>query len=103
MEAWQEELNCFVNTKERLEQFITLSSAEEEGVDQCASVWGTTPYFASLMDPHNPLCPVRRQVIPSLCEKVSLQEKKSYLAVKENRTGGEQRPDTIARQYQDRG
>ncbi len=29
-----------------------------------------TPYFASLMDPHDPNCPIRRQVIPTALELV---------------------------------
>lgn len=36
---------------------------------------GVTPYFASLIDPHDPHCPIRRQVIPTIAEKqVSLDE-----------------------------
>ena len=36
---------------------------------------GVTPYFASLIDPHDPNCPIRRQVIPNIAEKqVSLDE-----------------------------
>jgi lysine 2,3-aminomutase len=36
---------------------------------------GTTPYFASLIDAHDPNCPIRRQVIPNIAEKqVSLDE-----------------------------
>jgi lysine 2,3-aminomutase len=36
---------------------------------------GVTPYFASLIDPNDPNCPIRRQVIPTIAEKhVSLDE-----------------------------
>jgi lysine 2,3-aminomutase len=30
--------------------------------------WNITPYYASLMDPHDPTCPVRRQAVPTLDE-----------------------------------
>ena len=34
-----------------------------------ASAFVITPYFASLMDPTNPDCPVRRQVVPRMAER----------------------------------
>ena len=30
--------------------------------------WNITPYYASLMDPDDPACPVRRQVVPTMAE-----------------------------------
>ena len=29
---------------------------------------GITPYYASLMDPDDPNCPVRKQVVPTIAE-----------------------------------
>ena len=51
---------------EELEEVIRLTPSERAG----ASAEGIfrldiTPYFASLMDPEDPTCPVRRQVIPT--------------------------------------
>ena len=32
---------------------------------------GITPYYASLMDPHDPSCPVRRQAVPTIAETMT--------------------------------
>jgi lysine 2,3-aminomutase len=64
--------------------------------------WGTTPYFASLMDKDDPNCPIRKQVIPSMKEQVNEYGMENYLIWKENRATEEVRPDSIARQYHDR-
>lgn len=101
-EEWQNQLINFVNTSERLEQFITLSDEERRVLKTNQTTWGTTPYFASLMDPDDPSCPIRRQVIPSRLEQENLYGRDNYLVWKENRDTAEQRPDTIARQYDDR-
>ena len=102
MEEWQSQLKEFVNTKERLEKYITLTPAEEAVLADCTSTWGTTPYFASLMDPGDPACPIRKQVIPSSLEGVNKYGMEDYLLWKENRETEEVRPDSIARQYNDR-
>ena len=102
MEAWQEQLQNQVNTVERLKQYIHLSSEEEEAIGTMKTKWGTTPYFASLMDPDDPDCPIRKQVIPSVNELDNTYGIPNYLIWKENRDTEEVRPDSIARQYHDR-
>ena len=102
MEEWIEQLQNSVNTLEKIEKYIRLTDGEKEAITTMKTKWGTTPYFASLMDPEDPNCPVRRQVIPSLKEKENRFGIKDYLIFKENRATGEVRPDSIARQYRDR-
>lgn len=63
---------------------------------------GTAPYFASLMDKDDPICPIRMQVIPSSSEQVNEFGMDDYLVWKENRAADEIRPDSIAHQYHDR-
>ncbi|WP_424952075.1 lysine 2,3-aminomutase [Deinococcus sp.] len=63
---WKWQLKNRVNSVEELEEVLTLTESERVG----ASAKGIfrldiTPYFASLMDPTDPTCPVRRQVIPT--------------------------------------
>ncbi len=99
---WKEQLKNFVNTTERLEQYINLSDAEHTALETLTTTWGTTPHFASLMDKDDPNCPIRKQVIPSMLEKQNNYGMDNYLVWKENRATEEQRPDSIARQYQDR-
>ncbi|HHL40517.1 MAG TPA: KamA family radical SAM protein [Deltaproteobacteria bacterium] len=102
MEQWREELRNSVNTLERLREYIDVTPEEEEAVTTLGTRWGTTPYFASLMDRNDPACPVRRQVVPSLKERENRYGMDNFLVWKENRDNGEDRPDSIARQYTDR-
>jgi len=102
MEEWQEQLQNFVNTLERLEKVINVTPQEREAIQTLNLKWGATPYFASLMDPDDPNCPIRKQVVPSLKEKENRYGMKDYLIWKENRGDEEVRPDSIARQYDDR-
>ncbi|MEJ2471833.1 MAG: KamA family radical SAM protein [Desulfuromonadales bacterium] len=101
-EEWQNQLIHFVNSIEKLEEYVHLTDEERRVLQTQKTTWGTTPYFASLMDPDDPACPIRRQVIPSRAEQKNTYGMQDYLVWKENRDTEEDRPDTIARQYQDR-
>ncbi len=102
MEEWVEQLQNSVNTLDRLKAVVNVSSEEEKAINTLNTKWGTTPYFASLMDPDNPDCPIRKQVIPSMKETENLYGIPNYLIWEENRDTEEIRPDCIARQYRDR-
>ncbi len=101
-EEWKEQMQNQVNTIGELETYITLTDIEKEALTTMNTKWGTTPYFTSLMDKNDPLCPIRRQVIPSLKEQENKHGMDNYLIWKENRDTDEIRPDCIARQYNDR-
>jgi lysine 2,3-aminomutase len=62
---WRWQLAHRLNSVEELAQIIRLTPEEIEGLtaDDKFRV-DITPYFASLIDPDDPRCPVRRQVIP---------------------------------------
>lgn len=102
MEEWIRQMQEFVDTPEKLKKYINLSQQDEKALADMKTKWGTTPYFASLMDKDDPDCQIRKQVIPSLKELENQFGMKDYLVWKENRSGEEQRPDCIARQYHDR-
>jgi lysine 2,3-aminomutase len=102
MEEWIEQLQSSVNTLERLQEFINVTREEQMAIESLHTQWGTTPYFASLMDADNPNCPIRKQVVPSLEERENRYGIPNYLIWKENRATEEVRPDSIARQYYDR-
>ncbi|MFP4036200.1 MAG: KamA family radical SAM protein [Desulfobacteraceae bacterium] len=102
MEEWMEQLKNSVNTLDKLKEYIKIAPGEAQAIESLHTKWGTTPYFASLMDPDDPACPVRRQVIPSIEENENRYGIPNYLIWKENRADGEERPDSIARQYYDR-
>ena len=50
--------------------FLALSSNEVAGFSAALNRLsvGITPYFLNLLDPTDPLCPIRKQVIPSIEE-----------------------------------
>ena len=99
---WVQQMQNEVNTLEKLEKYINVSDDEREAINTLKTKWGTTPYFASLMDKDDPNCPIRMQVLPSMKEKVNEFGMDNYLMWKENRATEEVRPDSIARQYKDR-
>ena len=102
MEEWRAQLRDSVNTLDKLRAVIDVTPAEEEAIKTLDTKWGTTPYFAALMDKKDPNCPIRKQVVPSLKEKENRYGMSDFLVYKENRATGEIRPDSIARQYRDR-
>lgn len=67
---WQWHMQNAISSIDQLEEWIHLNSVEKEAILATASHyrWRITPYYASLMDPDNPACPIRKQVIPSLDE-----------------------------------
>lgn len=73
MSEWQLQLQNQVNTLEKLEKYIHVTDEEREAIQTIHTKWGTTPYFAGLMDPDDPDCPIRKQVVPSLKERKSLR------------------------------
>ncbi len=101
-EEWKDQIKNQINSLEQLEKIINLTDSEREAIETLNTRWGTTPYFASLMDKDDPDCPIRKQVVPSLKEKHNKYGMSDYLVWKENRATDEIRPDSIARQYKDR-
>ena len=64
--SWKWQLKNRITKLEHLEQYMELTAEERAGClfakDKLAMA--VTPYFFNLIDPENPNCPVRRQVIP---------------------------------------
>ena len=114
IESWQEEgqwqgqIKNMVNSLEKLNQYIDITPDEEEAIKTLNMRWGTTQYYASLMDRDDPDCPIRKMVIPSMKEDENEHGIPNYLVFKENREKtdrfgeDEKRPDSVARQYDDR-
>ena len=53
-----------------LARFVTPTADEKDAITQLADRFHfvITPYYAALMDPDDPACPVRRQVVPATAE-----------------------------------
>ena len=65
-EDWRWQIRNRIRTREDLEKFIDLTDEEIEGIEGTGEklTMSIPPYFASLMDPKNPQCPIRLQCIP---------------------------------------
>ncbi len=67
---WRWQLRHRITTYEQLKEVLNLTPEEIEGIRHSKGrlALAVTPYFASLMDPNNPNCPIRRQAIPRMEE-----------------------------------
>jgi len=65
---WQ--LSKRISDVETLSMILNLSDKEIDGIRKAGMKyrWAISPYYASLMDPDNPYCPVRLQAVPSALE-----------------------------------
>lgn len=67
---WQWQQRNRVTTIEELEQLIDLTDEERSAFEKSHAEFhmGITPYYAALMDPKDPNCPIRLQAVPQLGE-----------------------------------
>ncbi|MCH2187313.1 arginine 2,3-aminomutase, partial [Myxococcota bacterium] len=73
MEDWQDpvwQMGHRIRSAEALAEWIDPTPEEARAIEDLASRFRfvVTPYYASLMDPSDPDCPVRKQVIPRPAE-----------------------------------
>lgn len=67
---WKWQVANRITTVEELKKIINLTPEEEIQVGETLKTFrlGVTPYYASLMDPDDPKCPVRMQAVPVIAE-----------------------------------
>jgi lysine 2,3-aminomutase len=72
---WHWQMRNRISTVEELSAVLPLSPEERKGIQDGLERFrfAVTPYYASLMDPSNPDCPIRRQSVPGL-EEASLKD-----------------------------
>ena len=72
--SWRWQMANRLNSVDELEKVINLTDSERQAL-QANNLFRVdiTPYFASLIDPDDPRCPVRQQVIPTAREMVPFQ------------------------------
>jgi lysine 2,3-aminomutase len=65
-EDWHWQVKNRIRTKEEISNIIKLTQDEEEGIKKSHGrlSLAITPYLAALIDPDDPDCPIRRQVVP---------------------------------------
>ncbi len=69
---WRWQLKNRVTTLEQLEQLVELTDSERAGVAVAGTklALAVTPHFFNLIDPKDPNCPIRRQVLPRFEESL---------------------------------
>jgi lysine 2,3-aminomutase len=67
---WRWQMRHMLTSLEELATVVELSADERAGLTESKHLFrtGITPYYASLMDPADPACPVRMQAIPRAAE-----------------------------------
>ena len=67
---WHWQVENRLNTVEQIKQVVNLTAEEEADIAKVMDGFrvGITPYYASLMDPDDPSCPVRMQAVPIIEE-----------------------------------
>lgn len=67
---WTWQMQHRIRSAEDLARYVHVSSSEREAIARLSDRFRflITPYYVSLMDPEDPHCPIRRQVIPDLAE-----------------------------------
>lgn len=77
LQAWQDwkwQVRHRLRSLDELRQVVNLTPAEEAGIAYASNGGfrvGISPYYAALMDPEDPGCPIRRQGIPLADEGVA--------------------------------
>ncbi len=61
---WRWQLRHALRGADELGRLVELTGDERRGLALGGLRTAVTPYYASLMDPTHPACPVRRQAIP---------------------------------------
>ncbi len=63
---WRWQMQNRIHSAEALHRWINPTPEELRAIEATKDVfrWTITPYYARLMDPDDPSCPVRRQVVP---------------------------------------
>lgn len=71
---WRWQLSNRLNSVSELARVFSLRPEEEEAL-RLKGLFRVdiTPYFATLADPHDPSCPIRRQIIPTTQELVPFE------------------------------
>jgi len=63
---WTWQMRNRIRSAEELRAFVEPTREEQQGIERLAERFHfvITPYYAALMDPDDPACPIRRQVVP---------------------------------------
>ena len=73
---WRWHLKNAIRDTATLARIVPLTEEEVSGIGRTATQyrWSISPYFASLMDPNDPNCPIRKQAVPTILEYLDTEE-----------------------------
>jgi lysine 2,3-aminomutase len=71
---WRWQFRNRITSVDELARVVPLRDGEREEIARCLTRFrmAITPYYASLMDPGDPACPIRAQAVPSILEARTL-------------------------------
>lgn len=71
---WKWQFSNRITQIDELAQVVSLHNKEKQDIARCLGSFrmAITPYYASLMDPTDPFCPIRMQSIPTIGETHTL-------------------------------
>jgi lysine 2,3-aminomutase len=80
---WKWHLKNAIRETSVLSKIISLTDGESKDIEKTASQyrWSISPYFASLMDPEDRNCPIRKQAVPTIHEYLDKEEIKDPYAI----------------------
>ncbi|NMB07317.1 MAG: lysine 2,3-aminomutase [Tissierellia bacterium] len=72
---WKWQVRNRITDVDTLKQIINITEKEEKEIGEVLEKFrmGITPYYASLMDPDDPNCPIRMQAVPTIMETYEAQ------------------------------
>ncbi len=64
---WRWHMKNRIRTVDKLAEYINLTQEDITGITACLQHFrmAITPYYAALIDPNDPNCPIRKQAVPS--------------------------------------
>jgi lysine 2,3-aminomutase len=67
---WKWHMRNRITSEDELRRVLEPTTDEKRAIEATKGVfqWSITPHYASLMDPNDPACPIRRQVVPAMDE-----------------------------------
>jgi lysine 2,3-aminomutase len=73
---WQTQLKNLIVDPDQLREILPLTDAQVSEIRKASQLFpmAITPYYASLMDPNNPRCPIRLQSVPTIQETMIANE-----------------------------
>jgi glutamate 2,3-aminomutase len=80
---WKWQITHAIRYTATLARIISLTQQEIKDIEKTATQyrWSLSPHFASLIDPEDRKCPIRRQAVPTILEYLDREEIKDPYAI----------------------